>query len=54
MLAAKVPKANIVEWSGDTQVFLRGETAPGKTMSVFNTLKDLDADDILAKMAKIN
>lgn len=54
MLAAKVSKGKISEWSGDSQVSVAGETAPGKTMSVFDTLEDLDADDSLAKMSKIH
>mmetsp|Transcript_3757 Transcript_3757/g.5421 ORF Transcript_3757/g.5421 Transcript_3757/m.5421 type:complete len:402 (-) Transcript_3757:185-1390(-) len=54
LLAAKVPKSKIEEWSGDSQVSVEGETEPGKTMSVFDTLEDLDADDILAKVAIIN
>lgn len=53
MLAAKVPTATIEEWSGDSQVTVEGETAPGKTMSVFDTLEDLDADDVLKKVSKI-
>ena len=31
-----------------------GETEKGKTMSVFDTLEDLDADDVLAKLSKIH
>ena len=54
LLAAKVPKSKIEEWSGDSQVSVEGETEAGKTMSVFDTLEDLDADDILAKVAIIN
>jgi len=54
MLAAKVPKAKIEEWCADSQVAVEGETAEGKTMSVFDTLEDLDADDVLAKVSKIN
>ena len=41
--AKKVAKATIEEWAGDSQVTVEGETAPGKTMSVFDTLEDLDA-----------
>ena len=51
--AKKVSKATIEEWSGDSQVTVEGETAPGKTMSVFDTLEDLDADTSLAKVSKI-
>uniref|UniRef100_A0A7S1B8D5 Nucleoside-diphosphate kinase n=1 Tax=Corethron hystrix TaxID=216773 RepID=A0A7S1B8D5_9STRA len=54
LLAAKVQKDTIVEWSGDSQVSVDGETSEGKTMSVFDTLEDLDADDILAKVSKIH
>ena len=53
MLAAKVPKATIEEWSGDAQVTVKGETAPGKTMSVFDALEDMDADDVLKKVSTI-
>jgi len=54
MLAAKVPKAKIDEWCADSQVAVEGETAPGKKMSVFDSLEDLDADAVLAKVGKIN
>jgi hypothetical protein len=54
LLAAKVSKSTMEEWSADSQVSVEGETEAGKTMSVFDTLEDLDADDILAKVAKIN
>ena len=54
LLAKKIPKATIEEWAGDSQVSVAGETAPGKTMSVFDTLEDLDADDILEKVSKIS
>eukprot|EP00977_Amphora_coffeiformis_P012895 scaffold3276_cov168-Amphora_coffeaeformis.AAC.12 len=53
LLAAKTPKTTIEEWTGDSQVTVQGETAPGKTMSVFDTLEDLDADDVLKKVSKI-
>jgi nucleoside diphosphate kinase len=53
LLAKKIPKAALKEWSGDCQVSVAGETAPGKTMSVFDALEDLDADTILAKVSKI-
>jgi len=54
LMAAKVPKATIENWSEDSQVSVDGETPPGKTMSVFDTLEDLDADTILAKVEKIS
>lgn len=54
MLAAKVTPATMAEWSGDCQVAVDGETAEGKTMSVFDTLEDLDADDVLAKTSRIH
>jgi len=53
MLAAGVTKQTILKWSGDAQVTVEGETAEGKTMSVFDTLEDLDADTVLAKFSKI-
>ncbi|KAI2493574.1 hypothetical protein MHU86_20967 [Fragilaria crotonensis] len=52
-LLTKVPKETIAKWAEDAQVQVEGETAPGKTMSVFDTLEDLDADTILAKVDKI-
>ena len=54
MLAAKLSPATIGKWSGDCQVAVDGETAEGKTMSVFDTLEDLDADDVLAKTSRIH
>jgi len=54
LLAAGVSKDTIDKWSGDSQVTVEGETAEGKTMSVFDTLEDLDADTILAKVEKIS
>jgi len=54
MLAKKIPAETIAKWSGDCQVSVEGETAPGKTMSVFDTLEDLDADTILEKVSKVN
>ncbi|KAL7563468.1 hypothetical protein ACA910_004653 [Epithemia clementina (nom. ined.)] len=53
LLAAGISKATIQEWSQDVQVTVDGETAPGKTMSVFDALEDLDADTTLAKVTKI-
>jgi len=54
MLAAGVDKATIRRWSEDAQVSVDGETAVGKTMSVFDTLEDLNAADVLAKVSKIH
>jgi hypothetical protein len=54
LLAAGVPKETISKWSGDAQVTVEGETAAGKTMSVFDALEDLDADVILEKVGKIS
>lgn len=54
MLASKVSATTIADWSGDSQVSVDGETEKGKTMSVFDTLEDLDADDVLAKLSKIH
>lgn len=54
MSAAGISADTIKKWSADAQVEVEGETAPGKTMSVFDTLEDLDADDSLAKVKKIN
>mmetsp|Transcript_32288 Transcript_32288/g.39651 ORF Transcript_32288/g.39651 Transcript_32288/m.39651 type:complete len:384 (+) Transcript_32288:56-1207(+) len=53
LLAANVSKDVIQKWSEDCQVSVEGETEPGKTMSVFDTLEDLDADTILEKVKKI-
>lgn len=54
LIAAGVPLETISKWSGDCQVSVDGETKDGKTMSVFDTLEDLDADTILAKVSKIS
>ena len=54
LLSAGVSKDNIKQWSGDCQVSVDGETAEGKTMSVFDSLEDLDADISLVKVAKIS
>ena len=54
LLAAGVSKDTIKKWSGDSQVSVDGETAEGKTMSVFDTLEDLDSDISLAKVSKIS
>lgn len=54
LIAAGASKKTISKWSGDLQVAVEGETAPNKTMSVFDTLEDLDADTSLAKVSKIS
>lgn len=54
IIAAGVSKTTIEKWSGDSLVSVEGETAPGKTMSVFDTLEDLNADAVLAKVRKIS
>ena len=54
LLASGVPPETIEKWSGDAQVSVEGETKDGKTMSVFDTLEDLDADNILEKVSKIS
>lgn len=54
MLAAGVPKSTIQKWCEDAQVSVDGETKKGKTMSVFDTLEDLDADTVLAKVDRIH
>mmetsp|Transcript_8393 Transcript_8393/g.20747 ORF Transcript_8393/g.20747 Transcript_8393/m.20747 type:complete len:162 (+) Transcript_8393:790-1275(+) len=54
LLAAGVPLEVIAKWSGDCQVSVQGETKEGKTMSVFDTLEDLDADSVLSKVSKIS
>ena len=54
LIAAGVSSDTIAKWSGDSQVSVEGETKDGKTMSVFDTLEDLDADTILAKVSKIS
>jgi len=54
LLAAGIPKELISKWSGDAQVSVEGETKDGQTMSVFDTLEDLNADSILDKVTKIS
>lgn len=54
LIAKGVPKDTIKKWSEDAQVSVEGETKDGKTMSVFDTLEDLDADTSLAKVEKIS
>jgi hypothetical protein len=53
LLAKNISMKTIMEWAGDAQVSVEGETKAGKTMSVFDALEDLDADTILAKVDKI-
>jgi len=53
LLAQGISSETIREWVADTQVTVQGETEAGKTMSVFDTLEDLDADTVLAKVLKI-
>lgn len=53
LLAKGIAPDTIKKWVGDCQVTVEGETAPGKTMSVFDTLEDLDADTILQKVERI-
>ncbi|CAB9510190.1 expressed unknown protein [Seminavis robusta] len=53
LVAAGVSQETIMEWAADAQVTVKGETEPNKTMSVFDTLEDLDADTVLAKVGKI-
>lgn len=54
MLAANVDTNTIAVWSNDAQVTVDGETANGKTTSVFDTLEDLDADSVLSKITRIH
>jgi len=54
LVAAGVSLDTIGKWSGDSQVSVEGETKDGKTVSVFDTLEDLDADVVLAKVSKIS
>ena len=54
LIAKGVSKDTISKWSEDAQVSVEGETKDGKTMSVFDTLEDLDADTSLAKVAQIS
>ena len=51
--AAGASAEQIAKWSGDEQVEVEGETQGGQTMSVFDTLEDLDADAVLAKVPRI-
>lgn len=53
LLAKGITPETIQEWTGDCQVTVQGETEEGKTMSVFDTLEDLDSDTILAKVNQI-
>jgi hypothetical protein len=54
LLAKGVPKETIKKWAEDAQVSVVGETKDGKTMSIFDTFEDLDADNILAKVDKVS
>jgi hypothetical protein len=54
LLAKGVSMEKIKKWFEDTQVSIEGETKDGKTMSIFDTLEDLDADTSLAKVSKIS
>jgi hypothetical protein len=53
LLAKGVSPHTIRQWAADAQVTVKGETTRGKTMSVFDTLEDLDSDTVLAKVDKI-
>jgi hypothetical protein len=53
-LLKKVNMDTIVAWGQDCQVTVAGETASGKTVSVFDTMEDLDADAVLKKVDQIN
>jgi len=53
MIAAGASKETIMAWADDAQVEVNGETEPGKTMSVFDALEDLDADTVLDKVSRI-
>ena len=48
LLAAGISRATIASWSSDPQVSCGGERG-----SLFDLLEDLDADDVLAKVSKI-
>ena len=54
LLAKKVDLDTMAAWIKDSQVSVDGETEGGKTTSVFDTLEDLDADDVLKKVEKIS
>ena len=53
LLSAGVSERDISQWRDDAQVKVEGETAEGKTMSVFDTFEDLDADAVLAKARRV-
>jgi hypothetical protein len=53
LLAKGVSSHTILQWAADAQVTVKGETEYGKTVSIFDTMEDLDADTILAKVDKI-
>lgn len=54
LYAAGVSEDEIKLWATDAQVQVDGETESGKTMSVFDTFEDLDADDLLAKVKRVH
>ena len=59
LLACGITKETIEQWSQDIQVTIMDDddetttTPSGKTVSIFDTLEDLDADDSLTKVSKI-
>ena len=54
LLAAGVPLDAILQWKTDPQVTVEGTTSEGKTISVFETLENLDADTSLETVSKIS
>ena len=62
LLACGITKETIEQWSQDIQVTIMDDemtttttttTPSGKTISIFDTLEDLDADDSLTKVSNI-
>ena len=53
LLAAGVSEKDVLKWCDDAQVTVDGETAEGKTMSVFDTFEDLDSDAVLSKARRV-
>ena len=53
LLAAGVSEKDILKWCDDAQVTVDGETAEGKTMSVFDTFEDLDSDAVLSEARRV-
>jgi hypothetical protein len=51
-LADQAAQGNHSAWAGCTSDRRVVKTKPGKTMSVFDTLEDLDADIILARFKR--